>query len=280
MQSKMKTTTHIRKRPLTRRKDQTEHASVPTQFGIFPAYLETTSDYTELVTVSSLTSGNASTTYFNLNSMYAATSNGGNSVKPYGTDQTSAYYSRYRVESVDVDLQIDKESSGPLAYACGPLSPSIPTAVTTLQTFLNFCMINRVRKGFVSAYVPTIHKFKIKLWQLISCPKKEYMTTDRFQSSFAASPSETARFYVVFLNESGSTISFDFLFTIKFRVRWFDPAPQSGSTFRYLALMREDPIILSYLQARELLLSQQKTSKYQDFMKDEADLVSKYFGHI
>jgi len=178
--------------------NRTEHANVPTQYGPFPAYLDDFAKYVEIDTVTSLTSGTASTTYFNINSQYAPTSGGGTSIKPYGYDQLSGYYSRYRVMSVDILLQIQQEASAPLLWACGPLSPSIPTAITTLQTYENFCMINRIKHGFVSSYVPTKKHFSIKLWQLISCPEREYMNTDRFQASFAASPVENARFYVIF----------------------------------------------------------------------------------
>jgi len=241
-----------RSQPHTRdSRNRTEHANVPTQYGPFPAYLDNSAKYVEIDTVSALTSGSASTTYFLINSQYACNSGGGTSIKPYAYDELSGYYSRYRVREVEIVLLIQQQASAPLLWACGPLSPAIPAAVTNLQTFENFCMINRIKHGFVSSYVPTKRRFAIKLWQLISCPEQEYMNTDRFQASFAASPVENARFYVIFFNNSGSTISFDFTYTITFRTRWFDPAPQVGSTFTQLRLLRSNPSLVEYLEKKE-----------------------------
>lgn len=174
--------------------------------------------YAEDVTVSS-----TGLYQFNLNSVFDPNRTG-TGHQPYGHDQLSALFNRYRVISCGWRISA-LSSSVPIQIGCVPSNdPQTFTAMDALKeqprakyVCQNFGGSTNVLTG--KAYLPSI----------VGRTKAQYMADDRYQSVVGASPAEAAILNCFVANPQGQPIVGTLNVILEYTVEWFDVIPLTQS---------------------------------------------------
>jgi hypothetical protein len=199
-----------------------------TRYSFLDPHKYMTLKYTDVVTTSLATTVGVSQVY-NLNSLFDPDRTG-TGHQPYGFDQMSALYNRYRVLKTRWRICFSPSS---LTYAISviPMNGLLAASVTNLATFVTAAESPRAvnweqgasgQSHLISGQVP--------LNNLTGVTSTEYLADDRFEAIVTASPSEVMVLQVVLYNPSGSTISINYVVDLYYEVDMHDPIIQAGST--------------------------------------------------
>lgn len=205
-----------RKRPMYKKRGQ-RNTLVNTSLRPIPSRFITKHKYAEALTISTPGMGIYK---WNLNSLFDPNRTGIGH-QPYGYDQLSALYNRYRVISCKYVLSAISDSAN-IAYACLPANDTAAVISNVSECRENprakFATQNpggnlKVLKGNV--YLPS----------LVGQTRSQYMADDRFQAQVGSSPSE-----LCVLNVFGQGLNDDPVFNpqitynilLEYTVEWFD----------------------------------------------------------
>jgi len=184
--------------------------------------------YTDVVT-SSLATTVGSSQVYNLNSLFDPDRTG-TGHQPYGFDQMSALYNRYRVLNTRWRIVFSPSS---LTYAVSvvPMNNLLAASVTDLATFRTGAesprSINWEQGASGQSHIIT---GKIQLNNLTGVTPTEYLADDRFEAVISASPSEVLVLQVLLYNPSASTISINYIVDLYYETDVHDPILLAGST--------------------------------------------------
>lgn len=205
-----------RKKPMYKKRGQ-RNTLVNTSLRPIPSRFITKHKYAEALSVSTPGLGIYK---WNLNSLFDPNRTGIGH-QPYGYDQLSALYNRYRVISCKYVLSAISDSAN-IAYACLPANDTAAVISNVSEARENprckFATQNpggnlKVLKGNV--YLPT----------LVGQTRTQYMSDDRFQAIVGSSPTE-----LCVLNVFGQGLNDDPVFNpqitynilLEYTVEWFD----------------------------------------------------------
>lgn len=143
--------------------------------------------------------------------------------QPYGYDQLSALYNRYRVLKTSWKISFHSENVG--FFICViPTNGNLATAVTNLASFTAACEVpyatTRIQGNGANSVVMIN---SIELNKLNGTLKVEYLADDRFEAQIGANPSELLILNICVFNSSGSTLSLDYSVEIEYFVDLHDP---------------------------------------------------------
>lgn len=195
---------------------------VPRGVGFIAPRLITRLKYTEVVTMT--TAATSYTDYlFRLNSVYdpnkTATGH-----QPYGFDQLSSLYARYRVFKCRWMIQTPPTSDATHIAVC---------PVNGAHTFTTLSEIAEVPHSFtksVSTASNTLYiKGKCYLPRLGGDKRSEYRNDDRFQSQVADNPAEVMDLHLFQYVPGASPVTCRFVIQLMYYVEFFDPATQAQS---------------------------------------------------
>lgn len=143
--------------------------------------------------------------------------------QPYGYDQLSVLYNRYRVLKTSWKVTFHSETVG--FFICViPTNGNLATAITNQASFSAACEAPRsvVRVQGTGANA-IIVRGSIALNDLNGTLKVEYLADDRFEAQVGANPSELIILNVGLYNSSASTVAIDFAIEMEFFVDLHDP---------------------------------------------------------
>lgn len=166
---------------------------------------------------------NAYNWQFNLNSIHDPDRTG-TGHQPYGHDQLATLYNRYRVISVSYVIQCYSTGA---ALRFGVVPANEPKVFTTMAE-----MAENPRAQYklcVPGDTPPTIKGKVYLPALTGRNKTQYMSDDRYQAQFFASPSELAVLNMAALDLTEAGTSANWAVTLEYTVEVFDPNPLGQS---------------------------------------------------
>jgi len=143
--------------------------------------------------------------------------------QPYGYDQLSALYNRYRVLKTSWKITFHSENVG--FFICVvPTNGNLATAVTNLASYTAACEVpHAIQRVQGSGANSVIMRNSIELNKLNGTLKVEYLADDRFEAQIGANPSELLILNICVLNTSASTLSLDYTVEIEYFVDLHDP---------------------------------------------------------
>lgn len=153
---------------------------------------------------------------FNLNSIYDPNRTG-TGHQPYGFDQLSALYNRYRVIACSYTVSCSSTAS-PIRFGTyvGNDSVSFTTMSELCENPRSRFMVQNpggnLRQIHGKCYLPA----------LVGRTKAQYMADDRFQADVGSSPLEQAILHVQAGTTNDATQPVDITITMEFLVEWFD----------------------------------------------------------
>jgi len=220
-----------------------EGVIVASQYGPSPPRICTKgANYVELYSTGALATTVGAQTYFIINSLYAPTSGGGSGSQPYGYTASSSIYNKYRVLSVEIDIEFGQNSSAiPMLWAFSVTNGVFNIPVTNLTTFEEFSSIPRTRRGFISSTNPIRLHRKFDLWKIAGVDRVKYLNDPNFSAAYNSSPVEAIRLYIAFYNGSTGNATFEVNVTTSYTAIWFDPNTQLGGSFKYVPFLRSHP---------------------------------------
>lgn len=183
--------------------------------------------YTEAFTSSVLTAAGSSQT-MRLNSIFDPNSAVGGT-QPYGYDQMSTLYNRYRVLKARWKVSF-LASSGTYNAVVIPINGTLNAAIADIATFTAASMVPfaSYKNYNLGAIAPTFTG-SMPLNKLGGVSKVEYLTDDRFEAQIGANPAEVISLLIGFQNPTGGTISIGFVVEIWYEVDLHDPISQAAS---------------------------------------------------
>lgn len=212
-----KTTKRKMNKRKTRAKKQKTTVSALRGIGPLPSRYITRHKYSTTFTLNAL---NGYQHFFNLNSLFDPdrTAIGH---QPYGFDQLTPLYNRYRVISTSFVVSgIQSDSPGTnIRLACVPMN-----TITTYPSVSAMCEVPRARfviQGAQGAPLKTLYG-KQYLPALVGRSKAEYMADDRYQSESGASPLEFAVLNVMGQTLLDTNANINAVITMEYVCEWFD----------------------------------------------------------
>jgi len=181
--------------------------------------------YAEVVTTS-LGGGTYAITRWNLNSIFDP-NQGGIGTQPYGFDQLSPLYNRYRVIGCKYNIYCTSSDGSPLQIAAVATNETIsPGSISEVRSNPRAKYIMQgtgasLRKLSGNVYIPS----------LVGRTKAQYMADDRYQAVVTGSPNELALLTVFAgpVGEGSSLISVTYNVQLEYLVEFFDIKHQNAS---------------------------------------------------
>jgi hypothetical protein len=195
--------------------------NVPKSLGFLPPRVKDTLKWATILNISAAT-GVYGQNIFLLNSLWRP--NTSDTHQPYGFDQMSALYSKYRVYSVKWRVQIGP-TSGRLVHAACPMNDVQTTPVVGASSFvllaespLSTLHVLGQNGGQVTKFEgnKTLHQFSGRT-------KPEYDAMDTYAALVSASPAEIIQLVVGYGNPDVATIIHTMSVELWFTSEFFDP---------------------------------------------------------
>lgn len=140
--------------------------------------------------------------------------------QPYGFDQLSGIYNRYRV--ISCSYVINAYSGGsPIRFACLPCNEVPP-----INNVSEICENPRARfkLQYPQGSISTI-KGSTYIPSLVGRTKTQYMSDDRYQAVTSANPAELALLFITGQTMADATTDINLTVTLNYTVEWFDGHP-------------------------------------------------------
>lgn len=182
----------------------------------FPARYITKMKYSESF---NLTIGNGWTQQMNLNSVFDPNRSGVGH-QPYGYDQLTPIYNRYRV--ISCNYVINCYSGGvPIRYGCLPCNEAPP--INNMSELVE----NPRSKWAVQFPAGSTTKISGKVYipALVGRTKAQYMADDRYQAQVGQNPGELAILFITAQNMSDISADTTLTVTLNYTVEFFDAHP-------------------------------------------------------
>lgn len=160
---------------------------------------------------------------FNLNSVFDPNRTG-TGHQPYGHDQLSALFNRYRVIACGWRISA-LSSSVPLQIGAVPAND--PQVFTMMEQLKEQPRAKYVCQNFGGS--TNVLKGKIYMPSLVGRNKAQYMADDRFQAQVGNSPVEAAVLTCFAANPQGAPINATINVILEYTVEWFDQIPLGQS---------------------------------------------------
>jgi hypothetical protein len=210
---------------LTNNRGYTQIARPAWQFLEPHQYL--TFKYSDFQTITLLTVTGVSQIY-NLNSLFDPDRTG-TGHQPYGYDQLSAMYNRYRVLRVKWKVKF-ATSSGDYFALVLPSNGLLASAPTTLAPFITAseCPLSKSIIQSSTSQSETVIG-SIKLNELNGVTRTEYIADDRFEAQVSTSPAELIVLNLAFYNPNVGTTIINFNVTLEYEADLHDPILLAGS---------------------------------------------------
>jgi hypothetical protein len=188
----------------------------------------TTLKYNSVVTLSNAASGGNSFK-FKLNSLFDPEDPVGGH-QPYGFDQMSALYNRYRVLRARWKVVVGT-STGTIHIGVVPVNGT-PTTVASQITYETAIEMPRSKAYIVGGGgAPTVTSTgSVKLNDLNGVTPTEYLADDRFEAQVTTSPAEVMTLLVCMYNPTASTVVAPVTIDIEYFTDLHDPLVLSGSS--------------------------------------------------
>lgn len=191
------------------------------RFTFLDPHLYITLKYSEAVTSSIVTTLGSNTVY-RLNSIFDPQAAVGGT-QPYGFDQVTALYNRYRCIKTRWIVTFLASSAGYNAYVI-PSNGALNSPSADLTSFTSSIMVPFAKYSrYALNSSPPVFKGSMDLNVLGGVTKMEYLTDDRFEAQVAANPSEVISLNVGIQNPSAGTISVPFMIELFYEVDLHDP---------------------------------------------------------
>jgi len=143
--------------------------------------------------------------------------------QPYGYDQLSALYNRYRVLKTSWKITFHAEATG-FYIVVVPTNGTLATAITNQASYSTACEVPpAVVKAQGTGANSVIVRGSIALNDLNGCTKVEYLADDRFESQVGASPTELMILNIGNYNPAGTSVNIDYTVEMEFFVDFHDP---------------------------------------------------------
>ncbi len=183
--------------------------------------------YAQSVSTSVLTTAGSQST-FRLNSIFDPDSAVGGT-QPYGYDQLSALYNRYRVLSTKWKVHFAASTAGYNAVVI-PTNGALNATIADLTTFTSATMVPFSKYNiYAVGAIPPTFSGEMPLNKLGGVTRVEYLTDDRFEAQIGANPAEVISLIIGFQNPSGGTITISFFVEVWYEVDLHDPISQAAS---------------------------------------------------
>lgn len=140
--------------------------------------------------------------------------------QPYGFDQLSGIYNRYRVISCRWAINAYSGTT-PIRFACLPCNEIPP-----INNVSEIC--ENPRAQFKLQYPQggtTTIKGRSYIPSLVGRTKAQYMADDRYQATSGASPAELALLFITGQSMADAATDINLTVTLEYTVEWFDPHP-------------------------------------------------------
>lgn len=172
--------------------------------------------YSEAYTLSAL---NAYTQMMRINGIWDPNTTGVGH-QPYGFDQLTPIYNRYRVISCSYVINA-YSGTNPIRFGCLPCNDTPPIGGAS-----ELCENPRAkfRIQLPNGSTQTITG-KVSLPSLMGRNKAQYMADDRFQSEVTTNPLEVALLYITGQSMTDSSVDILLNVTLEYTVEFFDPKP-------------------------------------------------------
>lgn len=160
---------------------------------------------------------------FNLNSIFDPNRTGIGH-QPYGHDQLSPLYNRYRVISC--------------GWRCSAVSSSVPLQLGAIPSNepIIYTQMDALKEAPRAKYVvqnfggsTNIISGKVHLPSLVGRTTAQYMADDRYQATVGTSPAEAAVLNIFLANPQGQPIPGTVNVILEYTVEWFDVIPLTQS---------------------------------------------------
>ncbi len=159
---------------------------------------------------------------FRLNSIFDPNAAVGGT-QPYGYDQLSALYNRYRVLKTKWRVDFMASTAGYSAVVV-PTNGALNPVVSDLVTLTAAAMNPRGRfYSFNLGSRPPVDRGQIDLNVLGGVARVEYITDDRFEAQIGANPAEVIGLNIGIYNPSGGTITISYFVQLTYEVDLHDP---------------------------------------------------------
>lgn len=171
---------------------------------------------------------------FSLNSLYlpnpTTASGSGLRHQPYGFDQFSVMYGRYRVFAVSYRIQFhDVAGAAPLTVVVLPSNQMTP--YPTGGTLTTYMEMQRARYYTLVPGIPTKYvKGHVSLPKLNGSTTTAYKSDDRFQAAISASPVEAMGLHII-ASAPAATAGVRFVIQLRYHCELFDPPTYDASVF-------------------------------------------------
>jgi len=149
--------------------------------------------------------------------------------QPYGYDQITPLYLRYRVLRFRYKITFATSSSDYFALVI-PINGALQSAISNLTTFTQAAESPRGRSTIVSSStVSIVMTGNVALNALNGTTRLEYLADDRFQSATGSNPTEVIDLAIGWFNPSGGTITINFGAQLEYEADVHDPILQAQS---------------------------------------------------
>lgn len=183
----------------------------------FASRFITKQKYSEAFTLNAL---NGYSQTMNLNSVWDPNRTGIGH-QPYGYDQLTPIYNRYRVISCSYVIHA-YSGTAPIRYGVFPCN-EVPT---TMNNMSELCENPRTRWAIqIPGGATSVVKGKVYIPSLVGRTKQQYMADDRFQADVGANPLEAALLYISAQNMGDVGVDANLTVTLEYLVEYFDPKP-------------------------------------------------------
>ncbi len=197
------------------------------RFTFLDPHMYITLKYAQNVAQSVATLAGAQST-FRLNSIFDPDAAVGGT-QPYGYDQLSALYNRYRVLKTGWKVTFTASTSG-YSLVVLPTNGALASSVSSLAT-LEAAAMNPYAKfaTYNLGSKPPVISGKMDLNVLGGVTRVEYVTDDRFEAQIGANPSEVISLIIGVYNPTGSTMSITYFVELWYEIDLHDPIPLVAS---------------------------------------------------
>jgi hypothetical protein len=183
--------------------------------------------YAENVSASVITVA-GSNQIFRLNSIFDPNAAVGGT-QPYGYDQVSALYNRYRVLKTRWKIVFAASTAGYSAVVV-PINGALSSPVADLTTLTSAAMVPFAKYfNYNTGAMPPKTSGSMNLNVLGGVARVEYLTDDRFEAQIGANPAEVISLNIGVYNPSGGTITISYFVELWYEVDLHDPISLAAS---------------------------------------------------